>query len=373
MSFTGIFGKKHEEERLEANMLDSFTSDLESDTDRVRRKLVKRAEAKPQETVVLLLRNLENENGRVRNTVLSILTQLAGDRPILTAIMGEMVHPSRGVRKAVQTFLGEYVGPHAIIYASLYEQTMLMVAMSKRKDVPVEDIVSLAELSKETFMDGEVMEAIRDIGFCLDQAKHRYRSSEQLKDYLSDFLKMAPDLSRMGVYSGSIEEPLRKAMKAARNRSFDETKEMIEERSREAELRHDLQAIVQVVGESITVRPKLDIDLVSAEGREDLSTLRGVNESVETLLIGGRRIEAIVLLHGYIDGFLRGYETMLRPKVRAGDQGAVAIMYTVSLSCVKMASRLLPVTAEGAYLKGFRSIELAASIHVVSLPDDVAH
>ena len=173
MSFIGIFGKKFEEERLEATMLDSFASDQESDAERVRRKLVKRAEAKPEETGGLLLRNLENEDGRVRRSVLDMLSELAKDREFFGIILEEMVNPSRNVRKAVQSFLGEYVGPPAVIYASLYEQTMLMVAMSKRKDVPVEDLVSLARLSKETFMDGEVMTSIRDIGFCLDHAKHR--------------------------------------------------------------------------------------------------------------------------------------------------------------------------------------------------------
>ena len=130
--------------------------------------------------------------------------------------MSNMVHSSRNIRKAVQSFLGEEIGAHAITYASFYEQTMLLVAMSKRKNIPIDDIVSLADISKQTFIEGEVMEAVKDIGFCLDYVKHRYKNSEQLKEYVANLLQMAPDLSRMGVYSSSIEEPLRKAMKAAR-------------------------------------------------------------------------------------------------------------------------------------------------------------
>lgn len=371
MSFTGIFGKKYEEERLEASMLDSFSSDLRSDADRIRRKLVKRAGDKPRETIVLLLRNYEAGDERVKRSIIEILAELARDRSILALVLEEMVHPSRSVRKAVQSFLRETVGPHAVIYASLYEQTMLMVAMSKRKDVPVEDIVSLAELSKETFMDGEVMEAVRDIGFCLDHAKHRYRSSEQLKDYLSDFLRMAPDLSRMGVYSSSIEEPLRKAMKAARNRSFDETKEMIEERRREAELRNDLRSIVREIKGSVTSRPLLDMAALSDGDRGELSTLRGVVESVEVLVNGDRRARAVALLHEYMGGLLRTYDATLRPRVGAGERGAVATMYFAGLTCVKLASFLLPSTGEEAYLNGFRHIEGAASIQVVVLPEEI--
>ncbi|MDW5562770.1 MAG: hypothetical protein SA339_06035 [Methanomassiliicoccus sp.] len=368
MSFIGIFGKKYEEERLEANMLDSLASDLRSDAEKVKRRLVKRATNKPQDTILLLLRNYGHEDERVRKAVAEILTELAGDRVMLSIILADMVHPSRAVRKAVQGFLGEYVGPHATIYASLYEQTMLQAAMSKRKEIPVDDIVALAELSRETFMDGEVMESVRDIGFCLDQAKHRFRSAEQLRDYLSDFLKMAPDLTRMGVYSGAIEEPLRKAMKASRNRSFDETRETIEERTKEAALRHDLRAFVLEIGVNITFRPTVDDEAISDEGRKELTALRGFTKSIEELSNGGRRMEAIDALHDFIGDFLRRYQTGLGPRIRAGDREAAATMYAVALTCVKLTSYLLPVTAEGAYLEGFRSLEGAVSIHILKLP-----
>jgi histone H3/H4 len=371
MSFIDVFGKRHEEERLEASMLDSFASDLGSNSERVRRKLMKRAGTRPQETVVLLLRTYENDDERVRRSVLEILTELAKDRSMLTVIMDEMVHPARDVRKAVKSFLGELVGPHAAIYASHYEQTMLLAAMAKRKDVPIEDIVSLAELSRETFMDGEVMESIRDIGYCLDQAQHRYRSSEQLKDYLSDILKMAPDLSRMGVYSGSIEEPLRKAMKAARGRSFDETRDVIEERKREAELRNDLRSMAMEVRENFTSRPMTDANVLMDEDRDELVTLRGMAESVETLLSSGRRVKAVVMLHDYIGGFMSAYQAKLKPRINAGDKAASILTYVTCLACVKVASRLIPVTAEKAYLEGFKDLEKAASIEIVVLPGDI--
>lgn len=368
MSFIGIFGKKFEEERLEAIMLDSFSSDLDSDAERIRRKLIRRAGDKPQETIVLLLRNYEGGDERVKRSIIETLAEMAGDRSMMTLILEQMVHPSRDVRKAVQGFLGDRLGPHAAIYASLYEQTMLMVAMSKRKDIPVEDLVSLAELTKETLMDGEVMESVRDIGFCLDHAKHRYRSSEQLKDYLSDFLKMAPDLSRMGVYSSSIEGPLRKAMKASRNRSFDETREIVEERRKEAELRRGLGSLIRGIKDDVTSRPVLDIEGSSDEDREELRTLRDLVESVDVLLNGGRRASAVVLLQEYIDGLLQRYEATLGPRLRGGDQGAAATVYIIGLTCVKMASYLMPLTAEKAYLEGLKDLEGAPSVQVVVLP-----
>jgi len=371
MSFIGVFWKKYEEERLEASMRGPFASDHGADNVRARRKLLKRAWDRPEETVLLLLRNFENDDERVRRYVLEALTELAAERRLLSVIMEEMAHPDREVRKAVQSFLGKLVGPHAAIYASIYEQTMLQLAMSRRKDVPVEDIASLAELSKETFMDGEVMEATRDIALCLDRARHRYRSSEQLRVFLADSLKMVPDLSRMGVFSSSIEEPLHRAMRAARERSFDETREMIEERSRESELRRDLCSIVEWVGASVTYRPLLDTGSLTEKDREELAIIHRLAVSIESMLDSGDAVKATAQLHEHIVGMLRRYRSTLAPRARSGEQGALAVMYFTGLACVKMASRLLPVTAEGAYLEGFRNIERAASIQVVVLPGEI--
>jgi hypothetical protein len=96
-----------------------------------------------------------------------------------------------------------------------------------------------------------------------------------------------------------------------------------------------------------------------------------VAETVETLLAGDRRMKAITMLHGYIDGYLKGYAVTLRSKAQAGDQGAQATMYAIHLSIVKLASRLQPVTAESAYLEGLKEIEGATSIHVVVLSDEI--
>jgi hypothetical protein len=363
-SFIGVFGKS-EEERLEARMIESFRSSPQADIERTKKKLIKYARERPLETVTILLKHYQHEDGQVQASVQDTLALLAEDRSVLAYILEDMVHPSRTVRKAVQSFLGETVGVHAITYSSLYEQTMLVVAMSRRKDVPVDDIVSLAELTKEIFMDGEEMEAVRDIAFCLDSVRHRYHSSEHLRYYLSELLRMAPDLSRMGVYSDTIEEPLRKAMKASRDRNFDETKEIIDNRVVEGELRNSLRSLVDEVRENITARPAVDTGLLSDEDREELASLRGLAESVENLVRSDRHQKAVNMLHDYLGSFLQGYERQIRPRVLARDQGAVVTLYVVGLVCVKLSSEVVPVTGEEAYQEGFAALEGPSSVHVM--------
>ena len=58
----------------------------------------------------------------------------------------------------------------------------------------------------------------------------------------------------MGI-SSTIEEPLHKAMSASRHRSYDETREIIEARTRESVLRTSLVKMSEDIMENITERP----------------------------------------------------------------------------------------------------------------------
>ncbi len=352
-------------------MIDSFRSSLTMEVRRAQNKLIKRAVEKPLETVTLLLRHYDHEDNRVRKSVKETLVTLAKDKVCMESILTDMVHPSRNVRKAVQGFLGDLVGAHAITYASFYEQTMLLVAMSKRKDIPVDDIMSLADLSKKTFMDGEIMEAVKDIGFSLDYVKHRYRSSEQLKEYVADLLKMAPDLSRMGVYSGAIEEPLRKAMKASRYRDFDETREIIEERTKEAKLRTVLHHIAREVKDNVNKRPTVKKGELTPSDAQILLALHDLVDSVTSLVIANERSEAIDILLGFEEKFNDDYESALKTRVKQRDPGALFVLYNVGLVCVKVTSSLIAATAEDVYQTGFRHLEGDPSIHIVMWPEAV--
>jgi hypothetical protein len=369
--FIGILSRKNEEERLEAAMIDAFRSHQSLEVTRAQEKLIARSRTKPLETVTLLLRHYDHEDGRVRQSVKETLVALSKDEVCLGSVLADMVHPDRNVRKAVQKFLGDTVGAHAITYASFYEQTMLLVAMSKRKDIPVTDIVSLADLSKETFMAGEIMEAVKDIGLSLDLIKHRYRSSEQLKNYVAELLKMAPDLSRMGIYSGMIEEPLRKAMKASRNRDFDETRDIIDERTKESKLRTLLHIIAQEVKDNVNKRPWVINEELTPADNEMLTQLHDLVDSVTSLVIANRRSEAIEILIGFEENFRKKYHSILKERVKQREPAALFVLYNVGLVCVKVASSIIAATAEDVYQTGYRHLEGDPSIHIVMWPEAV--
>jgi hypothetical protein len=358
--------------RIENSLVSSLRSPLAAERRRMERRILRHGAQDPYEMVAVLLKYYNHSDRRVRDNVRSCITDISKSKAGESAVLNNIVHPSREVRRAVLSFLGEHVGFHAITYASFYEQTMLLMAMARNKNIPVDDIEALAELSKNTFLEGEIMEAVKDISACLDFVKHRYRSAEQLRNYVVDILRMAPDLTKMGVFGGAIEEPLRKAIRASRSRTYDETREIIEERMKESSVRNELLRVGRIVKESIKKRPEMQPSDLSGVDVWALSRIHELLDSVTSATLAGRRDEGIELLRAFLeDEFVGFYDENCRDRVASGDTSALFTVYTIGIVCLKLSSGLMPASAEEIFQKYFRDLEEELSIHLVMWPEIV--
>jgi isoleucyl-tRNA synthetase len=175
----------------------------------------------------------------------------------------------------------------------------------------------------------------------------------------------------MGVYSGAIEEPLRKAMKASRYRDFDETREIIVERAKESKLRTVLHQIAREVKENVNRRPQVKRGELTTSDLQMLSQLHGLVDSVTSLVIANRRTEATEVLLGFEEQYIRDYDTNNKARVKQRDPGALFVLYNVGLVCVKVTSSIIATTAEDVYQTEFRHLEGDPSIHIVMWPEAV--
>ena len=356
-------------DRMERRMINCLRSPLSFEVRSACKRLVGQAEAEPHMIVPMLLRNYGSEDDRVRSGVHEILAQVASSDHGMSSVLDEMVNPSKAVRSGLQSFLSDKIGAHAAIYASLYEQTMLMVAMAERKEVPVGDIVTLANQSKETFLNGEVMKAVGDIGYCLDHVKHRYRCSEQFKSYLTDLLKMAPDLARMGVYKSTIEEPLHKVMKSSQRLVYDETKDIVELRTIESRLQASLGRLARSVKDNIAERPEPPAEL-NADDRELLSCMQDLIEAFTSLVLEDRTADAISELVGFLNSpQANPFRVTWRRRVEAKERSASFTLFLVALASTKLAAAVLPDAAEEIYQGELRPLVEVPSIQLVMWPD----
>ncbi|MFP4546311.1 MAG: class I tRNA ligase family protein, partial [Methanomassiliicoccales archaeon] len=339
--------------------------------ERMRKRLIRFSTENPLNAVEVLLKHYFHPEERVRENVRSTLEEIVSSTG-KEALLDNLKTPNRRVRRAVISYLEDRHGGHAVTYGSFFEQTWLLLAMAKKKEIPVEDIERLAEVSKSVFLEGDTIKAVHDIATCLDLVKHRHRSVEQLKGYLVDVLKLAPELTRMGLYSGNIEEAARKAMKASKQRTYDETGEIIRERREEGRLREQLDWLGGLVHSAVREPPELEPSEI--EGT-DVWVIKGLEElinSVTSTTLAGEGTRAMEHLCSFIEEDLRGvYEENLAQRVKEGDESASLTLYTASLVCLKLAAPLMPTAAEEVYQNDFREHEEEPTVHVVRWPDIV--
>jgi hypothetical protein len=359
--------RRREAERIEASLVRSIH--IPGEQGRIEKRIIRIATEDPSEMVTVLLRNYSHANKRVEAAVRRWLDRLTEDRRGMKAVLDDVIHPNREIRDSAVQYLKEKRGIYAITYCAFLEHTELLIALASNKDIPVADIQALVEISKESFLEGEMMEALKDIAASIDFIKHRHRAADQLKGYVTEMLRMAPDLTRLGVYNERIEEPLKQAINASKMRALDETKEIIAIRGVESSIRYMLDKIAKAVRTSSNVKPTMEMEQMKGDDVMAIMKLRDVLGSVTQLTMAGKRSESLHALQEYLKKDCSEYYSRGRKRLEAGEQSASTTVYNIGLVALKLASAQMPQTAEDIYQKYYRHYEAEPSVHIVPWPE----
>lgn len=360
---------KRRADRIEASLVHTLHFPMEKK--RIEKRVLKMAEEDPNTVVAILLKNLDHENEKAADFVHTLLVKSTRSKKGMRAVLESVVNPNQIVRRNAIIYLSAKRGIHAATFASFYEHTYFLIIMARNKEIPVSDIEALVEVSKDTYLDGETIQALYDMAACLDFIKHRHRTADTLKGYVTEMLRMAPDLTRMGAYDGQIAEPLKRAIRASKNRKMDETKEIIEVRMLESIVRRDLNRIGRTVKGSFDERPDLDFELMSGPDALEVARMKTVIDSVTSKAIAGKREEGLRLLNSYIRGDYKHYVNDSKDRLESKDRSAQVSIYLIGLVILKLSSFLVSQTAEDIYQRYFRGFEPEPSVHVIPWPDPI--
>jgi len=358
--------------KIEPGLVSSLSSIFPGERKRTEARVLKIAEMEPKQMVAVLLRYYDLENEKVSDAIKNLLVEIAKRPAGKEAIIDNVSNLNREVRRGVKLAMPEIWGPQAAPYASLYEQTIMLTGFARKRDVPVDDIERLAWTTKRTFMEGETVKAITDISRCLELVKLRYRNVENLKNYLSEMLRTIPELNRMGVSTTSMEESLKTALSASRNRQFHYTNGLIDDRIRELQIRDELVFIGETVKANVHSRP--EIRLSDLNGM-DVWAFEKMSEIIQMTLasnLTGTRSAALEGLHGFlVNEFSEYYENNAKMRITDKDPSALFTVYIIGLVSLKLVSDLIPVAAEEIYQKYYRGLERDPSVLLVTWPEVV--
>lgn len=356
-----------EADRIEPVLLESLASPLSIERKRMESRVLTVVKDETEGMVAVLLRYTDAKNENARESVLRLLDEISQTREGKAAILENLSHPDQEVRKGVRTMLVRIWGEGADSFAADYEQSLLLMNLARSRDIFVDDIITLSELVKVTLLEGDRDEALEDISVVVELLKHRYRAVETMKNYLADMLKITPELSRLGMMSGRIEESLRSASKANKQRSFDYTRDLIDEKLREVETIDQMRALGVSIREMLTEAPHVPLEQLSGMDVWMFARLKELVAEGTTLSVTSRRSELIDMVGSFLSEEVFPYlRDKAQDRLSARDPSLLFALYTAGLTCLKLLLDPLPKVAEELYITYFRDLEGVSTVADVS-------
>ncbi|HQN75414.1 MAG TPA: hypothetical protein PLQ92_01560 [Methanomassiliicoccales archaeon] len=361
-----------EADRIEPILLDSLASPLSLERKRMESRVLSVAKDDTEGMVAVLLRYTDAKNENARESVLRLLDEISATREGKAAILENLSHPDQEVRKGTRTMMVRIWGEGTDSFAADYEQALLLMNLARSRDIYVDDIVTLAELVKVTLLEGDRDKALEDISLVVELLKHRYRAVETMKNYLADMLKITPELSKLGMMSGRIEESLRVASKANKQRSFDYTKDLIDEKLREVETIDQVRSLGVTVRELLTEVPRVPLEQLSGMDVWMIARLKELVAEGTNLNVTSRRSDLIELVGSFLKTEVFPYlRDKAQDRLSAKDPSLLFALYTAGLTCLKLLNEPLPKVAEELYVTYFRELEGVQTVNDVSWPSAV--
>ena len=361
-----------EADRIEPILLDSLASPLSMERKRMEARVLNVAKDETEGMVAVLLRCTEAKNENARESVLRLLDEISSTMEGKAALLENLSHPDQEVRKGIRTMMVRIWGEGTDSFATDYEQALLLMNLARSREIFVDDIITLAELVKVTLMEGDRDKALEDIALVVELLKHRYRSVETMKNYLAEMLKITPELSKLGMMSGRIEESLRVASRANKQRSFDYTKELIDEKLREVEAIDQVRSLSVMVEEILGEAPRMPLEQMNGMDVWMFARLKELVSEGTNLSVTSRRKDLFDMIGSFIGDEVFPYlRDKAQDRLSARDPSLLFAMYAVGLTCLKLLNEPLPKVAEELYVTYFRGLEGRPSVKDVPWPSAV--
>ncbi len=355
--------------KLEASLEGRLASPLAFERRWTQNRVMEMADREPWSVTIMLLRHYDCVNDKARDNVRLLVSRIAEREEAQEAILDGLSHPSIEVRRGASICVPHIWGDPARPYPILFEQTYSLIEMARQRDLDVSDIEILMDLSKVSFMDGELVKAIGDISVCLEFLRRRYKNSETLNTYLADMLRMAPELEKIGLDDAHIEQSLLTAVKVNRSRKFDVAQDLIDQRVMEVEIKDRMRSLGVLISSSMRQRPILEPKVLVPKDIEMVVLTRKAIESMSTKSLQNDMDGAVEEMHRFLFKDLDAYfDESVASRLAQGEVSASLTMYLIVLALLKVASSFIPFSAENIFQANMKGLEGTPSIFLVIWP-----
>ena len=310
----------------------------------------------PVSMMPLLLRFLEHTDPEIR----SIADQLVEETistPTGEQALIECLFSAHHVVSINAAELLEKRGLGGEKFREIYASSEKLFAKCKALEIYTADVKDLFIDSIGLYKKKAVEQATENIVLAHDLLQDRVDWSENLKQYITDVLRLSPQLSQSGVSMDNIQASLKTIAGSLKTRDYKETRDIVDGKKMEAAIGSELSSVFSFISKRMK-GAKIDPESqISDEDRWIFESMRKLAGEIKDSLRNDEKIEAMRSVYSFVAQELAGrYLEHVAKRIERGDPKAAAAAGSAMLGMTKILALVLPNVAFELYDDSLRTL-----------------
>jgi Anticodon-binding domain of tRNA ligase len=335
--------------RMGRHLVDDLGSRFPGKRKRTLASIRKHVLVSPVSMMPLLLRFLEHTDPEIRSIADQLVEETISTPKGEQALI-ECLFSAHHVVSINAAELLERKGLGGEKFREIYASSEKLFAKCKALEIYTADIKDLFIDSIELYKKKAVEQATGDIVLAHDLLQDRLEWNENLKRYITDVLRLSPQLSQSGVSMDNIQASLKTIAGTMKTRDYKETRDLVEGKKMEAAIGSELSSAFSFISKRMK---NVKIDPQSQIPDEDKWIFEGMRKlagEIKTSMGSDGKVEAMRSVYSFVAQELAGrYLEHIAKRIEKGDAKAAAAAGSAMLGMTKILALVLPNVASELY------------------------
>jgi len=353
--------------RIERRLIDDLSSAFPGKRKKIRERIMRKGKENPIVIMPVLLRYHANRNPKVRDQIRQLTENLlqvpGGEGALIESLFSAHLMVSDAATELLETR-----GLEAKRFRDLYIASEKLFYDCTAMKIHIGDIRELVVEAINRYKEKALEQAFENIILAHDLLRDRLDWNENLRKYIKDVLRLAPELSHSGVQIDNIQESLKALTNAVKSRDYGETRELIEGKKVEAAIRRELSSAFAFISKRVQRAEDAEGDEIAEEDAWIFDAMKKVSNEIFDSLKEDNKLGALKSLHTFIAHDYTGkYLGEMSARIESGDEEAKRAARESIIGMAKILALILPNIASDLF-DTYRMREIANVETVDELP-----
>ena len=335
--------------RMGRHLVDDLGSRFPGKRKRTIASIRKHALVSPVSMMPLLLRFLEDTDPDIRSIAEQLVEEMIGTRKGEQALI-ECLFSAHHVVSINAAELLERKGLGGERFREIYASSEKLFAKCKSLEIYTADVKDLFIDSIGLYKKKAAEQAIENIVLANDLLQDRIEWNENLKQYITDVLKLSPQLTQSGISMDNIQASLRTIAGSLKTRDFKETRDLVDGKKMEAAIGSELSSVFSFISKKMKGAKIDPQNQISDEDKWIFESMKKLAGEIKASLSNDGKVEAMRSIYSFVAQELAGrYLEHIAKRIEKGDAKAAAAAGSAMLGMTKILAFVLPNVAAELY------------------------